>query len=153
MHRKYNSKEKGVKYEFEVIKLPISATSTEAFEMTEETIRKKSGMEIKKNAAKNLCLDAPTKWIKIDENRFNDFKEKLNKIEEDRKQVPNTQFFYYWHDAEKDVKIKEPAYPDYQSWEELHQLGQKYTEWKIPHVNSPSSLQPVSSFLINVCQR
>ena len=46
MHRKYNSKEKGVKYEFEVIKLPISATSTEAFEMTEETIRKKSGMEI-----------------------------------------------------------------------------------------------------------
>ena len=83
-------------YKFEVIKLPISATSTVAFNTTETTIREKFGTLIAKKAAKVLCLDAPREWIKTTEKDFNDLKTKLNKFERKREQVPSTQFFYDW---------------------------------------------------------
>ena len=129
-NKKYKNKMPN-KCEFEVIKLPISATSTESFYKTETTIREKFGeklsgeetekkiielfgksidktkdekKEIKKlldEIAKDLCLDAPKEWIIIEGNRFNDLKKKLNKIEKDRKQVPNTQLFSDWYDEYK----------------------------------------------------
>lgn len=94
--------------------LPIGCIDTTSFSRTEERIRKKVGIPVKKEKARKESLPVPTEWVLTTQQRIKEIKDKIKSVcqesQEDAKDVIDV--FKDFNKASQNVEIPD----NYKDW-------------------------------------